>query len=286
MLGWMVTASPGSVWTLPWFAALFFVLGAVGNCSAIAYIGYLMEISPQDRRPAYSGYFNALIAPAALLPIVGAGIAAAFSFATVFAASLTAALLQVIALFWLVTKENDRPSGWLQWQLAKLRYRRHGLRLEGKPSDQVWYFAFGANMHESAFCERRAMAPSEWRAGRIGGYRLRFNLEGRPVGKAAPANIAPDRDAEVWGVLYRISRADLVRLDWSEGVPGPRYRHLSVEAEDINGTLVRAVTYVADGKEVDGTPSLRYLTLIREGARAHGLPDHWQEFLNNVGHAR
>ncbi len=171
------------------------------------------------------------------------------------------------------------------WFLAKLYYRWHGIELTGQPGDEAWYFAFGANMHDSAFRERRGMAPSECRPGRIHGYRLRFNLEGRPVGKAAPANIAPDRDAEVWGVLYRISRADLVHLDWTEGVPGPRYRHLWVEAEDINGTLVPAVTYVADGKETDGNPSLRYVTLIREGARAHGLPDHWQEFLNNVHHA-
>ncbi len=57
-----------------------------------------MEISPNDRRPAYSGYFNALIAPAALLPIVGAGLANVFPFATVFLLSLGAAVLQIVAL--------------------------------------------------------------------------------------------------------------------------------------------------------------------------------------------
>ena len=62
---------------LAWFVVVFFILGAVGNGRTIAYLGYLMEISPDDRRPAYSGYFNALVAPAALLPIAAAGIAAA-----------------------------------------------------------------------------------------------------------------------------------------------------------------------------------------------------------------
>jgi hypothetical protein len=70
----------------------------------------------------------------------------------------------------------------------------------------VWYFAYGANMHDSAFRERRGMNPLEWRPGRIRGYRLRFNLEGRPTGKAAPANIFFDPNAEVWGVLYKITR--------------------------------------------------------------------------------
>ncbi|MCH7550596.1 MAG: hypothetical protein IIA35_02665 [Proteobacteria bacterium] len=71
---------------------------AVGNGRAIAYIGYLMEISPNDRRPAYSGYFNALIAPASLLPILGAGLSTVLPFATVFSLSLGAAVLQIVAL--------------------------------------------------------------------------------------------------------------------------------------------------------------------------------------------
>lgn len=171
------------------------------------------------------------------------------------------------------------------WWLAKLRYRRHGLRLTGRPGDAVWHFAFGSNMHDSAFRDRRGMRPGEWRAGRVRGYRLRFNLEGRPRGKAAPANIAADPDGEVWGVLYRITRADLVRLDRSEGVPGRRYRPLWVEAEDSDGNALNAATYIADGKEKDGRPSLRYITLLREGARAHGLPEHYLRFLDAVEHA-
>ena len=171
------------------------------------------------------------------------------------------------------------------WALSKIYYRLHGLRVTGRPEDEVWYFAFGANMHDKAFCERRGMRPIEWRAGCVRGYRLRFNLEGRPIGKAAPANISPDADAEVWGVLYRITRADLLHLDYTEGVPGWRYRHLWVEAEDINGERLQAVTYIAEGKETDGNPSLRYITLLREGARSHGLPEHYLRFLDGVTHA-
>ncbi len=173
----------------------------------------------------------------------------------------------------------------LQWLLTKLHYRFRGLRLTGSPGDEVWYFAFGANMHDSAFRQRRRMEPIDWRPGRVRGYRLRFNLEGRPRGKAAPANLAADPDAEVWGVLYRITRADLVRLDSTEGIPGRRYRHLWVEAEGLGGYPLSAVTYIAEGKEKDGQPSLRYITLLREGARAHGLPDHYLRFLDAVQHA-
>lgn len=182
-----------------------------------------------------------------------------------------------------------RRAGWAirraitrSWWLSKLWYGLWGLRIEGLPKDEMWYFAFGANMHDGAFRERRQMRPLEWRPGRVKGYRLRFNLEGRPKGKAAPANISPDAQAEVWGVLYRISRKDLLWLDYTEGVPGGRYRHVWVDAEDIEGRATRAVTYIADGKETDGKPSLRYITLLREGARAHGLPEHWVGLLERV----
>ncbi len=171
------------------------------------------------------------------------------------------------------------------WPLARLWYRTWGLALDGHPDDEVWYFAYGANMHDSAFRDRRKMQPLEWRAGRILGYRLRFNLEGRPKGRAAPANISADEDAEVWGVLYRLTRRELVRLSASEGIPGWRYRPIWLAAEDIGGCQVDAVTFVADGKATDGNPSLRYITLLRNGARAHGLPGHWIAYLDGIAHA-
>ena len=171
------------------------------------------------------------------------------------------------------------------WALSWCYYRLYGIRLIGPPGEEVWYFAFGANMHDSAFRERRGMRPLEWRPGRVRGYRLRFNLEGRPKGKAAPANLSADPQAEVWGVLYRITRRDLVHLDSTEGVPGPRYRQLWVDAEDSDGRPLKAVTYVADGNEADGYHSLRYITLLREGARAHGLPESYLKFLDRVKHA-
>ena len=182
-----------------------------------------------------------------------------------------------------------RPLRWFtnkSWSLTKLYYRTFGIRLTGRPTDLVWYFAFGANMSDSAFIERRRMQPRQWRVGRICGYRLRFNLDGQPRGKSAPANLAPDDEAQVWGVMYQITRRELVRLDGTEGIPGFGYRHLWIEADDNEGNRLEVVTYMAKGKELDGNPSLRYITLLRDGARAHGLPAHWLKHLDEVDHAR
>ena len=93
--------SAGGAWGLPpWvgFAAVFLLLGALINGGTIAMLGYLMEISPDDQRPAYSGYFNAIVAPAAALPIAGAAIAEAVSLSGVFAVSLAAAILQYLTV--------------------------------------------------------------------------------------------------------------------------------------------------------------------------------------------
>ena len=64
----------------------------------IGYLGYLMEISPNEQRPAYSAYFNALASPAALLPLVGAAIADVISLQVVFVVAVLAAVLQLVLL--------------------------------------------------------------------------------------------------------------------------------------------------------------------------------------------
>lgn len=89
---------PGGIWPLPMFAAIFFVLGAAANGLTIAVIGLLMEISPEDRRPAYSGYFNSLTAPAYLTPLLGGAIVMAAGHLPVFIMSATAAAAQFTLL--------------------------------------------------------------------------------------------------------------------------------------------------------------------------------------------
>ncbi len=68
-------------------------------------------------------------------------------------------------------------------------------------------------------------------------------------------------------------------------MPGRGYRPTWLDAEDIDGNPLAAIAYIAIGKETDGTPSRRYISLLREGARIHGLPEHWLQFLDSVSHA-
>ena len=125
-------------------------------------------------------------------------------------------------------------------------------------------------------------APLDWRPSRVRGFRLRFNLDGRPRGKAAPANLFPDPKAEVAALQRHPARPRPFgrhgRYPWSWYLP------LWLDVEDINGNPF-GDDLIANGKEVDGRPSLRSLTLLRDGARAHGLPEHYIRFLDNVEEA-
>lgn len=66
-------------WPLYSFIIIFVILGALAKGLTIAVISFLMEISPDDLRPAYSGYFNAITArlfycpfsPGSSQPILG-----------------------------------------------------------------------------------------------------------------------------------------------------------------------------------------------------------------------
>ncbi len=95
---------PGQMFYL--YLAIFFILGALANGLTIAVIGFLMEISPDDQRPAYSGYFNAITAPAFLLPLFAGILASIFGLSLVFIFSLIAAITQSIILM-LIDSQNQ-----------------------------------------------------------------------------------------------------------------------------------------------------------------------------------
>ena len=83
---------------LGFYVAIFFVTGALANGLTIAVIGFLMEVSPDDQRPAYSGYFNAMTAPAFLLPLLAGIIATFYGLLVVFGLSMIAAVSQFAIL--------------------------------------------------------------------------------------------------------------------------------------------------------------------------------------------
>ena len=52
------------------------------------------------------------------------------------------------------------------WILSRCYYPLCGHRLPGRANDEIWYFAYGANMHDNAFRVRRGIQPLEHCSGR------------------------------------------------------------------------------------------------------------------------
>ena len=148
----------------------------------------------------------------------------------------------------------------------------------------VWYFAYGSNMNERLFRDRRHMVWLQTRIGRLDGYRLAFIIAGgRRPGLSAPVNIVNSPGDSVFGVLYQLPLRKFARLDNSEG---RQYGYLWTEVEDSEGHRVAAVTYqvaqTVGQTAAEGRPSRSYLNLIREAARQRGLPADYTARLDRV----
>ena len=136
--------------------------------------------------------------------------------------------------------------------------------------DLLWYFAYGSNMCASIFVERRGMQPSAATWGWLEGFRLCFDLPVGP-GERGVANLVGAPGARTCGVLYRISAAEAERLDHSEGVPAGYYRRIAVTVNTGEGAIA-AFTYQSGYATPGRKPSRRYMRLLLDGARQHGLP--------------
>jgi len=135
---------------------------------------------------------------------------------------------------------------------------------------QIWNFAYGGNMNPRVLGLRRGIEPLESVAGCLPGYRLVFNAPGVPWVEPAFANVEPRPGGEVHGVLHRMTAGQMARLDLFEG-GGMAYRHLDLEVRAYDGRSLSARVYSAVRATAERNPSCRYLNLLREGARFHGL---------------
>ena len=143
-----------------------------------------------------------------------------------------------------------------------------------------WYFAYGSNMSRAIFIARRGMQPSAAAAGCLEGYRLCFDLPVGP-GERGVANVVAEHGARTCGVLYRITAEEGERLDRSEGLQGGFYRRIAVVVTAADAQRVAAFTYQSRYDSRGRKPSARYMGLLLEGAREHGLPAEYVAFLRS-----
>jgi hypothetical protein len=139
-----------------------------------------------------------------------------------------------------------------------------------KPSDSVWYFAYGSNMNSETFQSHRGIVPMEAVPVRVPGWTLTFDIYGIPYQEPAFSSISrieqvfstEDQSTcttfpppVVHGTAYLVSCKDYVSIIGSEG-GGSAYDEVKVLAERIPG---------ASGiEDVDGAKmTLSVMTLTR-----------------------
>ncbi|MFY0533672.1 gamma-glutamylcyclotransferase family protein [Nannocystis pusilla] len=136
-----------------------------------------------------------------------------------------------------------------------------------RSSGDVWYFAYGSNLHPQRRATRAGLSPLDTTPGTLCGWRLVFDMPGVPPADPAMASIRREAGGEVHGLLLRLSAQQFAALVGSEG--GDRfYVREQVEVIAYDDRKVLAEVFIAaPGRRLqrERTPSRRYLELIREG---------------------
>ena len=144
------------------------------------------------------------------------------------------------------------------------------------------YFAYGSNVYPNTMTALRGIECVDSTAAVLSGYKLRFNLPGIPGVEPSWACVEENDQANVHGVLYKLTPQDFARVSLSEGVPlGYQWRMVDVcpyvgDEDQAGQTCLReqqpttkAYTLVSNNPFLprrDIAPSKAYRDLILKGA--------------------
>ncbi len=88
--------------------------------------------------------------------------------------------------------------------------------LSGDLPKELYFFAYGANMHPQQMKERCHNAGKVVTLAQLPGYRVDFFGYSK-IWDGAQEGLIKDPDQQVWGVVYELSPSDLERLDaWQD----------------------------------------------------------------------
>lgn len=136
-----------------------------------------------------------------------------------------------------------------------------------------FYFSFGSNMNRDQMKERTPNAEYVG-VGIVKNHDLVFNRKGsyRPGGVSS---IVPKNGVDVYGVVWKISHAELKEMDRIEDPEA--YERVTKDVL-VNDELIPCQTYISF-PQGDIEADQPYLELIIDSAEAANLPGHWIERL-------
>jgi hypothetical protein len=132
------------------------------------------------------------------------------------------------------------------------------------------YFAYGSNL-DAAQMARRCPGSSLFVKGTLAGFRLTFHGGGSHWGAGGTATVVEAPGAQVPGVLFRVTGADVEALDGYEAFP-KIYRHLAINVTGADGAVHAALTYQKIGSHPN-PPPMKYFHQIWRAYRDYGLDE-------------
>ncbi len=131
------------------------------------------------------------------------------------------------------------------------------------------YFSYGSFMDSETL---RRHAPSARFVARavLPNYEVQFNYLSKTY-SGGVTGIEPTPGKVARGVVYEMSREDLNNLDTVEGVPQGIYYRQKILVVDETGKVLEAETYRTTDPKGPFKTTRRYLGLMLEGAKEHGL---------------
>jgi len=144
---------------------------------------------------------------------------------------------------------------------------------------KIYYYAYGSNMSEKRMIDR-GLTPLNKQVGYLEGFKFIINKKSFKNPSMGFANVVPDDNSEVEGILYEVYEKDLKKLDRFEGFPkhyGKEY--LNIRLSD--GSYVKAVVYIANLNWTSPTvlkTTNEYKNYILEGRQY--ISEQYYEFLN------
>lgn len=152
-----------------------------------------------------------------------------------------------------------------------------------------WYFGYGSNLNSETFLGRRGIRPKRHIRLVVPNWRLDFQIPGIPYAEPGfgsihelcpESSIAEKSQPDLQGIAYLVTAKDYQHIIATEGGDSS-YRQLKIKGIDPSTKIEYDVwTLQAKRPRQSCQPSVRYITLIREGARQHNFPQEYIDYLD------
>lgn len=142
-----------------------------------------------------------------------------------------------------------------------------------------FYFAYGSNMLAMRL-QKRCPSAEFVETATAEGFAVNFSKLGRDAsGKGA---LFEKQNSTALGVVFKIAKSDLEKLDKAEGVWFGYDRRIDFEVVTNSGKTIETTTYLPPKMDIQLKPFGWYLALVVAGAIENNLPQDYIEKLKST----